>query len=46
MVAELDPHSSYLPADEFAVFQEDTEGRFGGIGVEVDAYKLRKYSEI
>lgn len=36
MVAELDPHSSYLPADEFAVFQEDTEGRFGGIGVEVD----------
>jgi carboxyl-terminal processing protease len=36
MVAELDPHSSYLPAEEFAVFQEDTEGRFGGIGVEVD----------
>lgn len=36
MVGELDPHSSYLPAQDFAVFQEDTEGRFGGIGVEVD----------
>lgn len=36
MVAELDPHSSYLPRQDFAVFQQDTEGRFGGIGVEVD----------
>jgi carboxyl-terminal processing protease len=36
MVAELDPHSSYLPADDYAIFQGDTEGRFGGIGVEVD----------
>ena len=36
MVAELDPHSSYLPAEEYSVFQADTEGRFGGIGVEVD----------
>ncbi len=36
MVAELDPHSSYLPAEDYAIFQGDTEGRFGGIGVEVD----------
>lgn len=36
MVAELDPHSAYLPARDFSVFQGDTEGRFGGIGVEVD----------
>jgi carboxyl-terminal processing protease len=36
MVAELDPHSSYLPRQDFAVFQQDTRGRFGGIGVEVD----------
>lgn len=36
MVAELDPHSAYLPAREYSVFQGDTEGRFGGIGVEVD----------
>lgn len=36
MVAELDPHSSYLPAEDYAIFQADTEGKFGGIGVEVD----------
>jgi carboxyl-terminal processing protease len=36
MVAELDPHSSYLPREDYAIFQGDTEGRFGGIGVEVD----------
>jgi carboxyl-terminal processing protease len=36
MVAELDPHSAYLPPDEFAVFQGETAGKFGGVGVEVD----------
>jgi len=37
MVAELDPHSSYLPAEDFGLFQSETEGRFGGVGIEVDA---------
>ena len=36
MVSKLDPHSAFLPAEAFKVFQSDTEGRFGGIGVEVD----------
>lgn len=36
LVAELDPHSSYLPAQAFHNFRGDTEGEFGGIGVEVD----------
>lgn len=36
MVSELDPHSAYLPARDYTIFQGDTEGRFGGIGVEVD----------
>jgi carboxyl-terminal processing protease len=36
MVGELDPHSSYLPAEDYGIFQADTEGHFGGIGVEVD----------
>jgi carboxyl-terminal processing protease len=36
MVRELDPHSAYLPPDDFRLFQSDTEGRFGGVGVEVD----------
>lgn len=37
MVAELDPHSAYMPPQDFTVFQSDTEGQFGGVGVEVDA---------
>jgi carboxyl-terminal processing protease len=36
MVAELDPHSSFLPARDFEVLQDDTRGEFAGIGVEVD----------
>jgi len=36
MVAELDPHSAYMTPAEYAAFQGETEGKFGGIGVEVD----------
>lgn len=36
LVAELDPHSSYMPPDEYAIFQGEMSGKFGGIGVEVD----------
>jgi carboxyl-terminal processing protease len=36
MVENLDPHSSYLPPDEWKQFQSDTEGKFGGVGIEVD----------
>ena len=36
MVAELDPHSSYMPPEEFQAFESDTEGEFGGIGIEVE----------
>ena len=36
MVAELDPHSAYMDPEEYALFNQDTEGSFGGIGVEVD----------
>jgi carboxyl-terminal processing protease len=36
MVAELDPHSSYMSPDEFRAFESDTEGQFGGIGIEVE----------
>lgn len=36
MVAELDPHSSYLPVSDFKVLQDDTRGEFAGVGVEVD----------
>jgi carboxyl-terminal processing protease len=36
MVKELDPHSAYMPPEDFRLFQSDTEGKFGGIGIEVD----------
>lgn len=36
MVGELDPHSAYLPPDENALFQSETEGKFGGVGIEVE----------
>src|SRR5262249_55148276 len=35
MVAELDPHSAYMSPSEYALFQEETVGKFGGVGVEV-----------
>lgn len=36
MVENLDPHSAYLPPEDWRQFQSDTEGRFGGVGLEVD----------
>ncbi len=36
LVAELDPHSAYMDAKEYALFNSDTSGKFAGIGIEVD----------
>ena len=35
MLAGLDPHSSYLDADEFKELRVGTSGQFGGLGIEV-----------
>ncbi len=35
LLAELDPHSTFLKADSFDQMQEQTKGEFGGIGIEV-----------
>lgn len=35
MLAGLDPHSNYLDTDEFSDLKVSTNGKFGGIGVEV-----------
>ena len=37
MVHELDPHSAYMPPDDFRLFQSDTEGKFGGVGFDVSS---------
>src|SRR5262245_16424585 len=35
MLAQLDPHSSYLNAKDFEEMQVQTKGEFGGLGIEV-----------
>src|SRR5689334_21924894 len=35
MLTSLDPHSGYLPPDDFTQTQEDNAGEFGGLGIEV-----------
>lgn len=37
MVDTLDPHSAYVSPEEYALFESDTTGEFGGVGVEIDA---------
>lgn len=36
MVSELDPHSSYFNHADYELFEGSTQGKFGGIGVEVE----------
>jgi carboxyl-terminal processing protease len=35
MLTSLDPHSSYLPPEDFSDMREQTRGEFGGLGIEV-----------
>ncbi len=35
MLTSLDPHSSYLPPEDFEEMRFDTRGEFGGLGIEV-----------
>jgi len=35
MVEKLDPYSEYFTPEEFKEFEEDLEGEFGGVGVEI-----------
>ncbi len=35
MLTRLDPHSDYMDAKELHEFDSDTEGRFGGLGIEL-----------
>jgi len=35
MLAGIDPHSTYLAADDYESLQESTTGEFGGLGIEV-----------
>ena len=35
MLLSLDPHSSYLTAEDFDELQEETRGNFSGVGIEI-----------
>lgn len=35
MLSALDPHSGFLDPEELSAMQEDTEGQFGGIGIQI-----------
>ncbi len=35
MLAELDPHTNFLPPEIFKEFENETSGEFGGLGVEI-----------
>lgn len=39
MLADLDPHSSYMPPKSFEQMREQTSGEFGGLGIEVTMEK-------
>ena len=39
MLSELDPHSSYMEADAYRQMDNDSQGRYSGIGVEVTTQK-------
>jgi carboxyl-terminal processing protease len=36
MLAELDPHSQWMPVRRFKEFQVETKGHFGGLGIRID----------
>ncbi|MBI5494066.1 MAG: S41 family peptidase [Deltaproteobacteria bacterium] len=36
MMETLDPHSVFMPAEEYKKLQEDTAGEFGGLGLEIE----------
>ncbi|MBZ0119175.1 MAG: PDZ domain-containing protein, partial [Sandaracinaceae bacterium] len=36
MLETLDPHSSFMDPQEYRILASDTQGQFGGVGVEID----------
>jgi carboxyl-terminal processing protease len=41
MLSTLDPHTVFMPPDEYRDMKEDTSGRFGGVGIELDTTETR-----
>ena len=41
MVSSLDPFSSFFPPEKYKEFMQETEGEFGGVGIEISMEKGR-----
>ena len=41
MVTSLDPFSAFFPPEKYKEFMEETEGEFGGVGIEISMEKGR-----
>jgi carboxyl-terminal processing protease len=41
MLSDLDPHSDYLPTSEYRDLEENSSGRYSGIGIDVQANDQR-----
>ena len=41
MLSTLDPHTVFMPPDEYRDMKEDTSGRFGGVGIELDTTETK-----
>jgi len=39
MLRELDPHTNFLPPDIYKEFESETNGEFGGLGIEITVQK-------
>tara|TARA_B100000749_G_scaffold280889_1_gene280160 strand:- start:61267 stop:62646 length:1380 start_codon:yes stop_codon:yes gene_type:complete len=39
MLSELDPHTNFLPEEIYKEFESETQGRFGGLGIEITVQK-------
>ncbi|MGD2175745.1 MAG: S41 family peptidase [Candidatus Brocadiaceae bacterium] len=42
MLSKLDEHSSYMPPEILEVFEADTKGEFGGLGIEIKFEPIMK----
>ena len=36
MLGSLDPHSAFMDPEQFRILSDDSEGRYGGVGIEID----------
>ena len=43
---KLDDYSSYIPQDRYDQFKEDTEGKFGGLGIQITFDRTEKVIEV